>query len=248
MLGMMQEARIVQIAFGDQMNFPAEPLRQLSDRSLELRQKVARTEIVDSVNRVQAQRVEVIVLEPVQCVFDEESPHIVAFFAVKVDGLTPGSAIAIGKVWAVSTKVVAFRAEMVVNHVERDGEAMLVGRVYQPLQGLWAAVGVLRREEIDAVVAPIARTGKLGDRHQFNRRNPQGGEFRKMRDYGVERSFRCVGSDMEFIEDAALQSRSFPVVIGPAESVQVDDLRRTMHSLRLKPGSGIGQVASQPSS
>ena len=194
-------------------------------------------------NRIQAQRVEVIVLEPIQCVFDEESPHLVASYAVKVDGLTPGSLIAVRKVGSVSTKVVAFRPEMVVNHVERNRETVVVGRVYQALERLWSAVGVLGSEEIDAIIAPIAGPGKLRDRHQFNRRNSQGGELGKMGDDGIEGSFRGISSDVEFVKDGAIQRRAFPALIGPGEGIQVDDLRGTVHSSRLEAGGWIGQVS-----
>ena len=79
------------------------------------------SEIENAVNCVQTQGVEMVVLKPIQCILDEESPHFVAASTVKVDGLTPRGPVAIGKVWSVSIKVVAFRPQMVVNHVERDG-------------------------------------------------------------------------------------------------------------------------------
>src|ERR1700726_2863934 len=236
----MQETRIVRITLGDQMNSPAQSLRQFCDRRLEFCQEVACAEIEDSVNRVQAQGVEVVVLQPVQSVFDEESPYLVAFFSVKVDGLTPRTAIAISKVRAVSTKVVAFRAEMVVNHVQGDREAVLMGGVYETLERFGSAVTVLGSEEIHPVVTPVSRTGKLRDRHHFDGSNSEGSEFVKVRDYGVERSFGRVGPDMKFIEDAALQISSRPAVIRPAESTGVHDRGGTMLSLRLEPRRGIG--------
>ena len=54
-----------------------------------------------------------------------------------------------------------------------------------------------------------------------------------MWDQRVERSFRSVGSDMQLVEDTALECLTFPVIIDPAKGVQVYDLRWTMHALRL---------------
>src|ERR1700733_6959630 len=95
-----------------------------------------RAEIVDSVDGIEAERIEVKVLQPIQCVFDEEPPYFVAVGTVVVDRLAPGSAIAIGKVRAKCTKVVAFRTKMVVDHVERHCETMSVRCVDQTLQRL----------------------------------------------------------------------------------------------------------------
>src|ERR1700680_1898844 len=63
-----------------------------------------------------------------------------------------------------------------------------------------------------------------------------------MTDYGIERSFWGVGSNVEFIEDAARQLHSLPVLVGPVESIQVDDLGGTVYPLRLVSGSWVRQV------
>jgi hypothetical protein len=98
----------------------------------------------------------VIVLKPVQCVLDEESPHFVAACVVKVDRLPPGSSIAIREIRPVRIKVVAFRTQMVVNDIQRDRQAKVVGRIYEALERFWAAVTVLGSVKIRAVIAPIS--------------------------------------------------------------------------------------------
>src|SRR5260370_30825398 len=93
-----QNARVVEITFCNQVELPPQSLRQIGDCGLQLCQKVAGAEIENSMNRIQAQRVEVIVLQPVQCVFDKESPYFIAAHTVKVESLAPGRSITICKV------------------------------------------------------------------------------------------------------------------------------------------------------
>src|ERR1700722_3996063 len=174
-LSISKEARIVHFPLRDQVERATKSSGQVSDRRLEFCQEMTGAKVKDSVDSIQAKGVEVVVFEPIQGVLDEESPDFVAAFAVKIDSLTPGSSIAISKVRPVSTKVIAFRPQMVVNHVEGDGQTLLVSGIYQSLEGLWATVGVLRSKHIYAVVSPISGAGKLCDGHQFNRRHTQGG-------------------------------------------------------------------------
>src|SRR5579872_875135 len=154
--GRVQYANIIQIAFGDQMDLPAEPLRQIAGGALQLGEKMPRPEIEDPVNRIEPQSVEMIVLQPVQSVFDEKSPDLIAACTVKVERLSPGSAVTIGKVRPVSIKVVAFRAEMVVDHVQRNCQSARVSRIHKLVQRLRTAVSILRSEFIHAVVSPVA--------------------------------------------------------------------------------------------
>src|SRR5437660_3584627 len=100
-------------------------------------------------------------LKPVQRILEKEAPHLVAVGAIVVERLSPRSAVTIGEVWTISGQIIAFRPEVVVHHVERDRESVRMRCVDEPLQPCWAAIGILRRERINAVIAPISRTGKL---------------------------------------------------------------------------------------
>ena len=57
---------------------------------------------------------------------------------------------------------------MVVDDVEDDGEPARVGGVDEAAQAVGAAVRLLRREPVDAVVAPVARAGEAGDRQDLD--------------------------------------------------------------------------------
>ena len=112
--------------------------------------------VEQGVDGVEAQPVNVVVAQPHQGVVDEVAAHFVAAGTVEVDGIAPGRLVVAGEVGAVDAQVVAIGPEVVVDHVEDHGEATLVAGVDQCLQPRRAAVEVVGRVEIDAVVAPAA--------------------------------------------------------------------------------------------
>lgn len=99
-----------------------------------------------------------------------------------------------------------------------------MGCVHQTLERHGAAIGILRSKKIDPVITPIVRSGKLSDWHEFNRRDPEIGEFLEMRNYRVKGSFGRVDSNMQFVKDAVLKRSTLPVVVRPTEEIQVNDL------------------------
>src|SRR5207244_2406346 len=76
-----------------------------------------------------------------------------------------GPEIAGGKVGTAGPEVVTLGPKVVVDDIQRHRQAMGMCRVDQSLQGCRATICVLRSEREDAVVAPIARSGKLRHRH-----------------------------------------------------------------------------------
>ena len=108
---------------------------------------------------------------------------------------------------------IAFRAKVVVDHVEDHGDAALVAGVDQRLEVVGRAVAVVRRELKHAVVAPAPRAGELRHRHQLNRRDAQFDQLIQKRDRGPIRSFRRVGADVQFVDQVVLERQarsSFP--------------------------------------
>ena len=92
-------------------------------------------ELEDSVNSVESQCVEVELLEPVHGILTEKPSHFVAAWPIEIHRLTPKSSVTIGKVRTVCIKVVAFGTEMVVDHIEGNGEATAVRGIDQALRG-----------------------------------------------------------------------------------------------------------------
>ena len=76
-------------------------------------------------------------------------------------------------------QVVAFGAEVVVDDVEYDRDAMAVGGGHQRLQLLRAAIGDLRRKQQHAVVTPVTLAGEGGHRHELDRGNAESRQVRQ---------------------------------------------------------------------
>jgi len=76
---------------------------------------------------------------------------------------------------------------MVMDAIQDGGEAALVAGIHEPPQTVRPAIGVLHGEEIDAIVAPVARAGELRHRHDFHGSDAEIPEHIEVRDDGVER-------------------------------------------------------------
>ena len=63
--------------------------------------------------------------------------------AIEVDRRAPRRGVTVGEVRAKAAEVVARRAEVIVDHIEEDGQAARVAGIDQAFQPLRAAVGVM---------------------------------------------------------------------------------------------------------
>src|SRR5579864_3350492 len=64
-----------------------------------------------------------------------------------------------------------------------------------------------------------------------------------MPDQRIKRSLRCVSADVQFIKNSVFQFYTLPVALGPLECAGIDQLRWTVHSLRLEARSRVRQFA-----
>ena len=113
--------------------------------------------------------------------------------------------MSIGEVRAEIAQVVAHRARVVVDDVENNAETGGMTFVDQLLETGWTPVGVVRGEEIHAVIPPPAIARELGDRHDLDGVNAERDEVGKMVDHAVEGARRREGPDVQLIEDEARQ-------------------------------------------
>ena len=103
--------------------------------------------------------------------------------------------------------------------------------VDEALQSGRPAVRVLRRADVDAVVAPVARAGKLRDRHQLDRRDAEVFERVEMLDDGVERAFPRECSDVQFVDDVVLERDAASIRRRAIRTRATTTSRRPMHAL-----------------
>ena len=82
--------------------------------------------------------------------------------------------------------------------------------VDEPLQRERAAIGGVGGVRIDAVVAPVARAGKLGDRHEFDRRDAEFLQIAEPRDHRVERALGRERADVQLVENVFFKWQALP--------------------------------------
>src|SRR6185436_1367409 len=94
-------------------------------------------------------------------------------------------------------------------------------------------------EPVDAVVSPPEVAGKFGERHDFEDGYAQRREMLEPRGGSRVGSLRRERPDVQLVHDVPRRGDPAPAGIGPAKRGGIDDLRRTVWSLGLKPGRGI---------
>ena len=197
--------------------------------------------VVDQVlNRVEAQGVEVVFVEPVARVVHHVSAHARGVRTVEVEPLAPWGAVAAAEPGAERGELVPLGAEVVVDDVEHHREAVPVAGVDQAAQPLRPPVARVRRVEADAVVAPVPRPGELGHRHQLDRGDAQRLEMRELLDRRLEGALGGEGADVELVEDVTLERQPGPAGVVPGERPGVHHARGPVHALRLPARDGVG--------
>ena len=170
--GRAGEARLLRLVLGDDDRLA--PARRLAHPAGDRCEDVFVGVVEDALRRVEAQAVHVELLDPVARVGDEELADVLGVRPVEVDRLAPLGLAAVREVvFGELAEVVAVRAEVVIDHVEDDGEADTVGLVDEAAQIIRLAVETRRREHADAVVAPTEASGEVGDRHHLDARDAE---------------------------------------------------------------------------
>ncbi len=146
--------------------------------------------VENALRRVEAQPVAMKLADPVLRVADEVFAHGTATLAIEIDRLAPLVRVTIGEVVAAEAgKVVAVRAEVVVDHVQDHTDSVRMSGIDEATKRVRIAVAVKGREQVHPVVAPVEAAGKLGDRHELDAGDAQLGELRQLAQGGVERAF-----------------------------------------------------------
>ncbi len=202
----------------------------------------------DRVHRVDAQAVEVELGEPVERVVDVEVAHRAAALRIEIDRRPPGRDMRrIEERRRVGVQVVAFRAEVVVDDVEQHHQAARVRGVDEALHVVRRAVGRFGREQQHAVVAPAARAGEVGHRHQLDGRDAERDEVIETLDRGRERSFRREGAHVELVHHRLVPRPAAPLAVLPLVRA-TDRPRRWAHARRRDSQRDAGSGTSAPPS
>ncbi len=202
-LARANQARVVGRAFREKKYLAIEGLCGLMDFVCQLFEESVRRVIQNRVHRVQTQRIDVKLLNPVKRVIDKVAAHRIAIRPVKVQRRAPWRLVAVGKVRAEFGEIISLRPEMVVDHIENHRQAKLMTSVDQAFETPRSAVGILHGEGQHAVVAPVAATGELRHRHQFDGRDAEVFELGEMRHDGVERASAGEGANVELVDNVA---------------------------------------------
>ena len=120
--GSGEEPRLVGVVLEHEMH-EAITAGPFGHRARQLGEHVVARAVRHGMHGVQAQAVQVELVEPVERVVHDEGPRDLAARRVEVEGVAPRSlAVAAEERRGVPRKIVALRPEVVVDHVEKDGE------------------------------------------------------------------------------------------------------------------------------
>ena len=166
---------------------------------------VCSAEIVDSVDRVQPERVHVILGDPVERIADNKVPDLVAVRSVVVHSrVAPGCPVAICEVGTEVGQIISFGSKMVVDDIQNDGKPCGMAGIDQPSSTcLRPTVGRVGRVECTSRHSPNYVVRELRHRHQLDGRDTHFllEELLQVRNDRVERSSRRKRSGMEFIDN-----------------------------------------------
>ena len=229
--------RLVLVRLGDQRCRTPQARRR--DGVRQLGEDVPGRVVHEGVHGVQAQAVDVVVTQPLQCVVDDERPDAVGVGVVQVHGVAPRGVVAGREVGGEHRRVVARRPEVVVDHVEADAQAQVVGGVDEAVQGIRAAVRLVDGEQAHAVVAPAAASREGRERHEFDDVDAQLDQVREPFDGRIQGSGWGERSHVQFVEHPPQRVDARPVGVRPVE-VEAYHPGRSVDSVWLEPAARIG--------
>src|ERR1700730_1647352 len=164
----INNADVFEIALRDHPGLAIKPACLILECLRQFLEDVTSAEVVNAMYGIQAKRIQVVFSKPIEGIVDDEAPDAVALRPVKVDRLSPGRVMGIREAGSKLGKIIALGTEMVVDHVQHDGEVETMAGVHKLLQPGRTAVGRLWSVKAGTVVSPISIPGHLCDRHDFN--------------------------------------------------------------------------------
>ena len=190
-------ADVIEVALGNEIEPSPDfnrPVFHILGKRL---QKRTRAGVINAVNCIEAEAVHMKVREPVQCILDKVSPHLVAVRPVKVDGVPPWRFVLIGEVRAELPDVASLRAR---NDCTQRREPRPVPLPWHAFTSRFSPSGPPYEFCTAYGYAPsypqLRSPGKLGNRHKFDCIDPGRGDGIKTRDDRIESPFRRERADV----------------------------------------------------
>ena len=230
------------VVFEHQMHRPLSARTRVC-RGGDLLENVRLRLVVDRIDRVVAQTVEAVFLEPVERIVDEEVAHLPAVLAVEVDRLPPQGLVPVAeKGRRIGLQKVALGSEMVVHDVEENHQALPVRRLHEMFQIIRRAITRVGRERQYAVVAPVPSSRKTRNRHQLDRRDAERRQIRYALDGGQKVAAGCERADVQLVNHGFVPRPARPLRIVPRERMRADHLARSPHVVGIGPRCRIRHV------
>jgi hypothetical protein len=130
-------------------------------------------------------------------------------------------------------EIIPLGAEVVVDDVEKDGEAADMAGLDELLQILGPAITGRRSVKKGSVIAPVSGSRELGDRHQFDRGRAQPADVIEMSDRTGEITLLREGAEVDFVQHDLFPGAPAPAVLGPAVGRGIDDFARPVDAVGL---------------
>ncbi len=213
-VAVVEQGDVVGLVFDDQRDGPLTGHR-LRDGDPQVVQERRGIGIDDCVRGVEPQSVEAVVDQPCARVFDEERAHV---GDAQIDRGAPRRVVALGEERRrVRVEVVPFGTEVVVDHIEQDGEPARVRGADEALEIAGFSIAGKGREREHAIVTPVARPGERPKRHQFDRRHAERPQVVEPLGGGGVRPVKRERADVQLVDHVLVPRPSVPGIVGPGE-------------------------------
>ena len=145
----------------------------------------------------------------------------------------------------IAREIVPVRPEVVVDDVEEDHQPVVVRGVDQRLEIVGRAVGAIRRERQHAVIAPVARAGKIVDRHQLDGGDAESASAVELALHAGEAA-AAARHAARTAPSRAMAGRASPA-LRQRYAPRIDHQARAMHVVGLRARRRIGHGQPDPS-
>src|SRR5262245_26727222 len=182
---------------------------------LNFTQDMTRTEVINGMDRIQAQAINMILLDPHADIVQYKGPHCIAAPVVVIDRPPPRRLVTVCEVRPKFLEIIALWTQVVIDDVKKESQLGCMTGVDEALQAMRTPIAIVWRVGMDTIVAPVARARKLGHRHKLQSRYPQLAQRGEPGNDRLKGAHGCEGSDMELVQHQVCPLYARPGVVRP---------------------------------